>query len=689
VSALSKEQFDAVVLAAHEYAEEGWAVLPVTFVLKDGEPGKYVKRPLTKWRNGDAGQRATMDHDVIEQWAREFRARWHAVGVATGAASGGMFVVDSDDYKDGAATLAALPGPRVSTLTARTASGGYHLWFRDETGLNLPGTTSALGPGIDTRGEGNIAVAPPSVNPHTGKGYVWANEDVPVAPLPPEVVAALTADRSPAGGPTWRPNDRKRVGKPPRDFAADVLRACLEDFAAAEDGTWNDTLNIQAYNLARYFPGGYLDQDDTRDVLLTAAVARGIPADEARDTINSGFQGSLKDPARAWTLVEDAVASPGASPEDQEERHYQRLHAEHRAKVRFQADLTEARHGQHSQSRLVDGAAFFLDLPEQAPVLWGDGSDVLWMGGEPMMIAGDDGTGKSTIDHQLIACRLGLRDSLLGYSVAPATGRVVYLAMDRPQQARRAGARLFPAVLEGDRFRARLHDQLAVWSGPLPVDVLRSPEVLADWLFVTFGDDISEVHADSLKDIHAGLSKDEIGSGINSAIQEVVARGVNWVTLHHQRKASGENKAPDKLSDVFGSRWLSAGHGSVLMLVKGGESDKDYIELKQVKEPDNRIRPLLLKHDRANGRTSVVEAELTVEQALGLAGQVGASALELAAAAYGKAARDVSPAEKKKVERSLAAMVARDEVRKVNAASGGAGGSKSARFFLVDGPTGG
>lgn len=314
MTGLSREQFDAVVLAAHEYAEEGWAVLPMAFLPKDGSPGEFVKMPLTKWRNGTAGQVATTDHAVIDGWAKEFKHRWHGVGVATGAASGGLYVVDADLYKKGTSPLASVPGAQVETLSAITARDGRHLWFRDTSGLNLAGSAGTLGSGIDTRGEGNYAVAPPSVNPHTGQGYVWANEDVPVAPLPPEVVAALTAERSGPSGQKWLPYERRTVRVAPADYARSSLAGYLEDFAAAEDGTWNDTLNVQAFKAARYFPNGYLNEDDTRQALLTAAVERGIPHAEALLTINSGFRASLKDTARMLTLVQKAAA---AEPEDE------------------------------------------------------------------------------------------------------------------------------------------------------------------------------------------------------------------------------------------------------------------------------------------------------------------------------------------------------------------------------------
>jgi hypothetical protein len=207
---------------------------------------------------------------------------------------------------------------------------------------------------------------------------------------------------------------------------------------------------------------------------------------------------------------------------------------------------------------------------------------------------------------------LGLFDSLLKLPVKPTEGRILYLAMDRPQQARRAGARLFSSADQGT-----LRERLAVWQGPLPVDVLKAPGALADWIVQQFGSEVSEVHADSLKDMASKLSDDSVGSGLNSAIQEVIARGINWVSLHHQRKASGDNKKPNALADIYGSRWLTAGHGSVMMLSRPTDTaDNDVVEVRQLKEPMEKISPFLARHDRTTGRTQfVMDLKSTTAQA--------------------------------------------------------------------------
>jgi hypothetical protein len=137
--------------------------------------------------------------------------------------------------------------------------------------------------------------------------------------------------------------------------------------------------------------------------------------------------------------------------------------------------------------RNVNGAQFIFERPEVAAI-WGDSERVLWAQGEALMLVGPQGTGKTTILQQLALHKLGVRPgSFLGLPVAPLGNRgldspIVYLAMDRPYQAARSFGRM---VTEADRDL--LEKGLRVWRGPLPVNVLKEPAVLADWMDDEFG----------------------------------------------------------------------------------------------------------------------------------------------------------------------------------------------------------
>jgi hypothetical protein len=255
-----------------------------------------------------------------------------------------------------------------------------------------------------------------------------------------------------------------------------------------------------------------------------------------------------------------------------------------------------------SLSRKVDGATFAFSQPPELPSHWGRDGEAAWTPGEALQIVGPDGVGKTTLLQQLSLARAGLRQELLGLPVAPAEGLVVYLAMDRPAQAARSLRRMVDA--NDEEVVAALRDRLAVWKGPLPVNVLERPRTFADWIEAEFLG-ASDVFVDSLKDLAPKLSDDEVGSKLNMARQELLARGVEVVEGHHQRKEQRGQGAPKSLADVFGSRWLTAGAGSVLLL--WGEPGDLVVELLHLKQPAEPFGPHKLLHDHVHGHSALYE----------------------------------------------------------------------------------
>lgn len=250
--------------------------------------------------------------------------------------------------------------------------------------------------------------------------------------------------------------------------------------------------------------------------------------------------------------------------------------------------------------RDLDGETFVFEQPSSPPALWGSGGEVIQSPGESLEIIGPEGVGKSTLAQQLILGRLGIISRLLDMPVQPTSGTVLYLAMDRPAQAARSMRRMVDRAEHGEILRERLQ----VWRGPLPINPLGATSALADWIADRYAD-VTDVFVDSLKDVIPKLSDEVQASQWNSCRQELLARGIQVVELHHQRKQQQGAGKPNTLADVYGSRWITAGAGSVLML--WGDAGDTVVELTHIKQPADPFGPHKLIHDHAAGRTSLFE----------------------------------------------------------------------------------
>lgn len=254
------------------------------------------KQPACKgWRES-----TSLDGDAI---AAMFAAARHAdaLGIATG---GGVFVVDLDrnhkDAADGVAAFADLIarhgagetlalGPRVTT-----PGGGVHLYFASpqenwQSGRRVRNRT-ALAPGVDVRGEGGVAMVPPSAR--DGVAYCWA---------PDPWCQALTM------GPAWLLDLVAPDEPPPRPLAAlkpfsgdlhPYARAALQRECAAVagcgNGARNATLFKAAASLGALAAGGALSAQAVADALLDAAQACGLIADDGRAAVEATIASGLR-----------------------------------------------------------------------------------------------------------------------------------------------------------------------------------------------------------------------------------------------------------------------------------------------------------------------------------------------------------------------------------------------------------
>jgi replicative DNA helicase len=248
-----------------------------------------------------------------------------------------------------------------------------------------------------------------------------------------------------------------------------------------------------------------------------------------------------------------------------------------------------------NQWGIITGDRFILDQPKDVPALWGTGNKVLWSEGEGLMIAGVQGIGKTSLAAQLVRAMLGLSDDVLGLPVKANGEPILYLAMDRPRQIARCFARQF-----NPEERDILHQLVIFRPGPPPKDIARNPEIL-----LTMATDLGArtVFIDSVKDAALRLSDDEVGAGYNRARQYLLADDREMLDLHHTVKRTPTGGAVGSIEDIYGSTWLTAGCGSVVLLT--GEPGDPIIKMRHVKTPAEEVGPWTLIADEQTGAFSV------------------------------------------------------------------------------------
>jgi hypothetical protein len=163
--------------AAQMYAARGIPVFPC----------KLDKSPQTP--NGFKNATAN-NEQVANLWRRKPEA---SIGIPTGSPSG-FIVLDVDTDKGGDASLTVLDeriGGLPPTMTARSGSGGIHLYYKVPEGVEIRNSAGRLGVGLDIRGEGGYIIAAPSPHP-SGGTYQWTSFEEP-APFPQALIEILNS----------------------------------------------------------------------------------------------------------------------------------------------------------------------------------------------------------------------------------------------------------------------------------------------------------------------------------------------------------------------------------------------------------------------------------------------------------------------------------------------------------------
>lgn len=301
-------------------------------------------------------------------------------------------------------------------------------------------------------------------------------------------------------------------------------------------------------------------------------------------------------------------------------RYAEKLRVQRDAKALVDAEYSAGLADAAIGALMVDGGTFVFDIPDGIPCLWGDGQAVAWAEGEALIIAGPPGVGKTTIAHQVVEAMISLfggRVLDLDVPALPEGGKILYLACDRPGQIARAMRRRLK-----DHDRADVARKLIIWRGPPPGDFAKDTDLLTR-LCQTAG--ASVVIIDSLKDVALGLSEDATGAGLNQSRQKALAAGIQVMELHHLVKRGPDGAAPTKLADLYGSAWISAGAGSILLV--WGEAGDPIVKVAHLKQPAHEVGPLTVMHDHETGQSHVQHAIRAEDLAGGYNGGITAAKL--------------------------------------------------------------
>ena len=133
--------------------------------------GKHGKKTTTV-HTPDGLLDATNDPEVAKAWW-ELTPKCN-VGIVCGKPSGNIIVVDIDTkHVDGYEIMRDWEmehGDMPETVTCLTPTGGLHFYYRVDREVR-PSANEDMG--IDIRGDGSFAVAPPSIHPDTLTAYEW------------------------------------------------------------------------------------------------------------------------------------------------------------------------------------------------------------------------------------------------------------------------------------------------------------------------------------------------------------------------------------------------------------------------------------------------------------------------------------------------------------------------------------
>lgn len=272
-------------LSAQRYARDGYYVFPMT---------AGTKSPLVKWREGSTRS----DQAIVRWWTR-----WPNANIGIDCGKSGIIVVDVDGdigMQSWKALKVAYEQDHCDLFAGRVVTpNGRHYFFRAVDGVI--NSQSVLGPNIDVRADGGLAVAPPSLH-KSGERYEWATHPCPrctdVNTYPQwlvdheKSVRAIMAERASARAQVRMAQLAHRWGAQRDDRHPAYLAARAEGIVRAyvdqaEEGNRNRSLFRAACTLLEE---RLSDPSGVYDLVAERAMRRGLTAREVVTTVASAVR---------------------------------------------------------------------------------------------------------------------------------------------------------------------------------------------------------------------------------------------------------------------------------------------------------------------------------------------------------------------------------------------------------------